>query len=130
MEKKKKYIIIALVALVAVWLLWKKGVFDRLKASVANSGSDDGGNASSGIDLDYILSHITFSGVEREKINKCAKAWITGTTQYQDVQAKAYENYLTFDQQLVCDAMWLLCKKEGKITSERYQELCQKVKKL
>lgn len=101
----KKHIVIAIVALVAVWLLWKKGFFSKLKGSVSGSGATP---VHSDIDLDYILSNVTMNGAEREAIKNLAEKCKTDADSRQSIQAKAKKNGVSFDQQVAFDAIWML----------------------
>lgn len=129
MKIEKKHIIIAIVLAVAVYLLWKKGVFSK---STSSGSNDDGSNAgsSSGVDLDYILTHITFNSAERAKIEEVRKQVEASNIWKQSIQAKANKNGLSFDQQLCCDALWLLYINNGKWTNDRGWKLSADVKAL
>lgn len=111
MEKKViKYIIIAIVAAVAMWLLWKKGLFSKLNATAKSLDFSDIKPVSgdSAIDIEYILSHVVLDSQERNAINKLAEKCKTDADTRQSIQAKAYKNGLSFDQQVACDAIWML----------------------
>lgn len=130
----KKHIVIAVVALVAVWLLWKKGLFGKLKDSASGSGSSGTGDTS--IDLDYILSHVVMNGQERNAINKLAEDCKTNADKRQQIQAKAYKNGVSFDQQVAFDAIWMLYHKyengvwSSDWTDTRGKTLNQEIKNL
>lgn len=130
----KKHIVIVIVALVAVWLLWKKGLFSKLKASTSGTSAPATGDAS--IDLDYILSHVVMDGRERNAINTFAEKCKTNAETRQNIQAKAYKNGVSFDQQVAFDAIWMLYHEysDGKWsngwTSERGWQLIAEIKKL
>lgn len=107
MKIEKKHIIIALVAVFALWFLWKKGLFNKLKASASGTADTAASDASS-IDLDYILSRVSYNSTERAAIRKLAEQAETNTDKRQSLQAKAYKNGLSLDQQIACDAIWML----------------------
>lgn len=124
---KKTLIIILVVVAVAAWLLWKRGA--------SRDGSDQGGTSPSTAEpdhttLDYILSHITFNADERTKIEAYRQACAASNTKRQDVQAKAYRNNLSFDQQLVCEALWTLHTADGSWTDPRGWQLTEEVKNI
>ncbi len=129
----KKHIVIVIVALVAVWLLWKKGLFSKLKASASDTVASGTGDSS--IDLDYILSHVVMDSKERDAINKLAEKCKTNADTHQSIQAKAYKNGVSFDQQVAFDAIWMLYREysNGKWsdwTSDRGWQLIAEIKKL
>lgn len=103
--KNKKLIIVLIVVAVAAFLLWRRSKASEEDPTVVN---DDSGSAADHTSLDYILSHITFNSQERQKIESVRQAMETATTWRQKIAADAYKNGLSFDQQLVLDALWLL----------------------
>lgn len=139
MENKViKYTFIAIVVAVAVWLLWKKGLFSKLNATAKSLDSSDikpvSGDAS--IDLDYILSHVVMDSKERDAINKLAEKCKTNADTRQSIQAKAYKNGVSFDQQVAFDAIWMLYHEysngvwSSDWTSDRGWQLNAEIKKL
>lgn len=128
MEKEKKvYIIIAIVVAVAVYLLWKRGVFAK--------GIDPGGNggsptASSPSSLDYILTHVTFNGAERERISAVYSRAMTDKSYQQSIQAEANAKGYSFDQMVVLKALWALYHPGDQWTTDRGWELQQEVLQL
>ena len=104
----KKTIIILIVAAVAAFLLWKRGVLSKATGG-SGSGSDNSGkDVDDPTSLDYILEHITFSSTERTKIEALRQKALTDKTYSQKIQAKANDKGRSFDQQLVLEAIWSL----------------------
>lgn len=100
MKLNKKTIIILIVVAVAVFLLWKKGVFSK-KTTDTDAGPTPG-------TLDYILANVAFTPAEINKIKALKTAVEASTTRREAMQAKADQKGHTFDQQIVLDAIWLL----------------------
>lgn len=100
----KKTIIIAIVVAVAVYLLWKKGLFS--KDAPNNASYVDDPSVTDPTSLDYILSHIDFNDTVRDMIKTLLNKTKVDKTYYQKIMAKAKENHYSFDQQLVLDAIW------------------------
>ena len=126
MKISKKTIIIIIVAAVAAYLVWKK---------TRGSGSDAAEEVSVGSDtdtksLDYILSHIAFNSAERNKIESLRQAAETSAITRQNIQAKAYNNGYSFDQQLVLEALWNLYHKNNSWTDDRGWKLSKQVQAL
>ncbi len=128
MKMNKKTVIIILVIIVAGFLIWRnrKGTPVYGTDASALSEPSDSPNTS----LDYILSHVELNSVEREKIDRVRQKLTPGTAFYQNIQAKAYKNGLSFDQQMVCDAMWQLYKIDNRIDFDEYYRVVKEVKKL
>lgn len=126
MEMDKKTIIIIVIVAVAAFLLWRKSK----SATVTASGSTS--VAPSTTTLDYILTHIDFNTTERNKIEAMRKACETSNTLRQQILAKANQNGLSYDQQLVCDAIWLLYYNDSDSSwnSDRGWKLIAEVKSL
>lgn len=125
--KKKIVIVMVIVAVVAAFLLWRR--YNAVDLNV-DQGSG-GGNPVDHTSLDYILTHITFNTPERNKIESVRQATETANTWRQDIAAKANRNGLSFDQQLVLDALWLLyTDPNGNATNDRLWELTAEVKSL
>lgn len=127
MKINKKTIIIVIVVAVAAFLIWRKR-----KGSAGGSSETEPvpGSGTGTTSLDYILSHINFNGTERNKIESMRQACENSKIQRQSIEAKAYQNGLSFDQQLVCDAIWNLYTKNGQWTNDRGWKLNSQVKKL
>lgn len=106
MKIEKKHIIIAIVVVVALWLLWKRGVFAKTSLTGGNDGTGGGSSAANKASLDYIMTHIAFTAEERAKINAMYDRAMTDKSYYQSIMAKANANGHSFDQQLVLDAIW------------------------
>lgn len=110
MKIEKKHIIIAIVVAVAVYLLWKRGVF----AKGIDPGDDGtGGNGgspttSSPASLDYILTHVRFNDAERERISAVYSRAMTDKSYQQSLQAEANAKGYSFDQMVVLKALWAL----------------------
>lgn len=98
---KKKLIIVLIIVAVAVYLLWKKGVFSKKVATETLTGITPG-------TLDYYLANIAFTTAERNKILALKAAVDASTTRRESIQAKADAKGHTFDQQVVLEAIWLL----------------------
>lgn len=98
---KKKLIIVLIIVAVAVYLLWKKGVFSKKVAGETLTGPAPG-------TLDYYLANIDFTTTERNKILAVKDAVAASVTWREQLQAKANANGRTFDEQLVLAAIWLL----------------------
>lgn len=109
MKISKKTIIIAIVAAVAAYLLWKKGK----EGNVASLGDATLTAAPDTTSLNYILTHVSFTADERKKIEALRKAAEASEMTYQGIVAKANANGLSYDQQLVLDAIWLLYTQDG-----------------
>lgn len=107
MKIEKKHIIIAIVVAVAVYLLWKRGMFAKVSAG-SDLGEGGGSYATDTTSLSYILSHINFTIDERNKINAMAARAKSDESYYQYIASKAYEKGHPFDQQLVLEAIWSL----------------------
>ena len=110
MKIEKKHIIIAIVVAVAVYLLWKRGVF----AKGTDPGDDGtGGNGgspttSSPASLDYILTHVRFNDAERERISAVYSRAMTDKSYQQSLQASANAKGYSFDQMVVLKDLWAL----------------------
>lgn len=128
MKLEKKHIIIALVAVVALWFLWKKGLFGKLVSKAGAETPSEGGP--SAIDLEYVLTHIAFNATERAKIEEVRKKTESDDSWRQSIQAKANKNGFSYDQQLAMDAIWLLYQKDGKWTDDRGWKLIAEIKNL
>lgn len=127
MKLSKKTIIILIVVAVAAFLVWKK----RKDASGTSDGSgSDSSGSSADVSLEYILTHIEFTSAERKKIEAVRKSMESNNIWRQQTAAKANNSGISFDQQMVCEALWLLYNNDKAISSTRCYELCQKVKKL
>lgn len=99
--KKKKLIIVLIVVAVAVWLLWKKGVFSKKAAGDTPTGPAAG-------TLDYYLANIAFTTAERNKIlAKKAAAEASAATR-ERIQADAAARGYTFDEMLILGVIWSL----------------------
>ena len=107
MKINKKTIIIVVVVAVAAFLLWKQGVFGK-----GDAGAESADTPTTAPDdptsLNYILTHVSFTQREREKIEAVRKAADASEMSYQSIMAKANTNGRSFDQQLVLTAIWLL----------------------
>lgn len=103
MKLDKKTIIIIIVAAVAAFILWKKGVFSRAKNSVVDTGASGSGD----IDLDYIFSHVVTKSDVRSKIESLKKNLETNLSFRQQIQAEAYQNGVSFDQQVAITGAYL-----------------------
>lgn len=104
MKITKKNIIIAAVVAVVAYLLWKRMKGSTTVVTVGESLTAEPDHTT----LDYILTHISFTNEERKKIDSLLKATQTSNLTKQQIQAKANERGISFDQQLVLDAIWLL----------------------
>lgn len=101
MKTNKKLIIALIVVAVAVWLLWKKGVFSKKAAGDTPTGPAAG-------TLDYYLANIAFTTAERNKIlAKKAAAEASATTR-ERIQAEAAARGYTFDEMLILGVIWNL----------------------
>ena len=109
MKIDKKTIIIILVVAVVAYLLWKKS-----KENATQNSSDVPTTAPSDpTSLNYILTHVSFTERERNAIESKHKAADASEITYQSIMAKANENKISFDQQLVLDAIWSLYTQDG-----------------
>lgn len=124
MKITKKTIIIALVVAVAAWLLWK-----RMKGKGAASIGDVAlTSAPDTTSLNYILTHIDFNEAERKKIESLRKAAEASEMTYQTILAKANAKGRSYDQQLVCEAIWMLYNPNNNgWTNDRGWKLSEKV---
>lgn len=102
----KTVIIVALVA-AAVYFVWRK--LKESKAASAASGS--GANTKT---VEYILANIPFTSAEVKEIRYVNTASRSSAIWMENIQKKAAENGLTYDQQVVLDAIWLLYNRNGK----------------
>lgn len=107
MKIEKKHIIIAIVVAVAVYLLWKRGVFAK-DTGTGDDGTGGSPTASSPASLDYILTHVTFNGAERERINSVYNRAMTDKSYQQWIQAEANAKGYSFDQMVVLKVLWAL----------------------
>lgn len=126
MKINKKTIIIALVMAVVFYLLWKKSK----QTSVMVVGGDTLTAEPDHTTLDYILTHIDFTTAERNKIEAYRNACESQSTLRQSVQAKAVKNGISYDQQLVCEALWVLYHDNSGWTNDRGWKLIAEVKSL
>lgn len=105
----KKTIIIILVVAVFAYLLWKKS-----KENATQNSSDVPTTAPSDpTSLNYILTHVNFTSRERQKIEALRNAVDASEMNYQSIMSKANNNKISFDQQLVLDAIWSLYTQDG-----------------
>ena len=131
MKIEKKTIVIIVIVAVAAFLLWKRYKGNRAQASdVGTSADTDTTGTSGNVSLDYILTHINFNTEERKKIEEVRNSIENSTMWHQSVEAQAYQNGISFDQQLVCSALWLLYNKNGKWINDRGWRLSSETKKL
>lgn len=107
MKIEKKHIIIAIVVAVAVYLLWKRGVFAK-GTDPGDDGTGGSSTTSSPASLDYILTHVNFNGTERERINAVYNRAMTDKSYQQSIQAEANAKGYSFDQMVVLKALWAL----------------------
>lgn len=122
---KKTIIIIIVVVAVAAFFIWKKMKDNGTNLSITEGTLTAEPDHTT---LDYILTHINFTGTERNKIESVRQAVEASNTWKQSVQAKANQNGLSFDQQLVCEAIWLLYHDDNKWTNDRGWKLVNEVK--
>lgn len=127
MKISKKLIIVIIVVAVAGYFVWKKMKENGGGLSVGDSSLTSEPDHTS---LDYILTHINFTSAERNKIEAVRQAVEASNNWKQSVQAKANQNGLSFDQQLVCEAIWLLYTSDGHWTNDRGWKLVNEVKNL
>ena len=124
MKNDKKTLIVIIVVALAAYLLWKKS-----KSSSGSASVDTSSEGTASTSLDYILSHVIFTGNERQAIEAMRKKADESVVTRQSLEAKAYKNGYSFDQQLVFDTLWVM-RENGTITSDRYQKLIKEVKEL
>lgn len=105
MKINNKTIVVIIIVAVVAYLLWKKSKENAIVYVGASSGTTAEPDHTS---LDYILTHIDFNSTERAKIESYKAAAEANNTLRQSVQAKAFTNGLSYDQQLVCEALWVL----------------------
>lgn len=130
MEKEKKvYIIIAIVVAVAVYLFWKRGVFAK-GTDPGDDGTGGSPTTSSPASLDYILTHVTFTGNERERISAVYNRAMTDKSYQQSIQAAANAKGYSFDQMVVLKALWALYHPGDQWTTDRGWKLQQEVLQL
>lgn len=123
MKIEKKHVIVLIIVAFVLFVLWKRGVFN--KDSTGNSTETPKSN----LDLDYILSHVAFTGTERNRIRKIYKGILAKLSWRELISSKSIENGTSFDQQAVLDALWLLYD-DGTIDDTRYHDLLEKVQTL
>ena len=102
MKIEKKHIIIAIVAAVAVYLLWKKGVF--------GGGKDTGGSGSAADPADSLEGVISASGMKRAdaaSVRSFANRVEKDMSYKASIESKAKDNGYTYYQQLALDALWI-----------------------
>lgn len=119
MKLEKKHIAVLVIAAVAIFLLWRK--FGKSATSSASSLKQ--GNS---IDLDYVLSHVTFDSQERSKINEVDLACQKNKEWRDDIQAKAIERGVSYAQELAINAIWMLYD-ANKIDYIRYSTMVKKI---
>ena len=104
MKLNTKTIIIILVVAVAAYLIWKnkKRTVEVTETVVSAGGGEDHTS------LSYILSHIAFTEKERNAIEAKRQSVESTDLKRQSMQAKAYQQGHTYDQQIVLDAIWSL----------------------
>lgn len=108
MKSSKKTIIIILVVAVVAYLLWKKSHNSSQSSTDTPTTAPDDPSS-----LNYILTHISFTSRERQAIENMRKAADASEMTYQSIMSKANENKVSFDQQLVLDAIWNLYTENG-----------------
>lgn len=104
MKLNKRTIIIVLIVAVVAWFIWKK-----MKAATATA-NDSTPNVS-GVDLDSVDSIIEAIGAtssEKTYIKRIEQKIADSPTWQASVATNAENNGLTYAQQVVCDAYWLL----------------------
>lgn len=129
MKIEKKHIIIAIVALVALYLLWKRGVFAK-GTDPGDDGTGGSSTTSSPSSLDYILTHVQFNGDERERISAVYSRAMTDKSYQQSIQASANAKGYSFDQMVVLKALWALYHPGDQWTTDRGWKLQQEVLQL
>ena len=129
MKIEKKHIIIAIVVAVAVSLLWKRGVFAK-GIDPGDDGTGGSSTTSSPASLDYILTHVTFNGAERERISAVYNRAMTDKSYQQSIQAEANAKGYSFDQMVVLKALWALYHPGDQWTTDRGWQLQQEVLQL
>lgn len=127
MKINKKTVIIMLVVAVVVYLLWRRS---KQTMVVTYSGDATVTAEPDHTTLDYILTHIDFNSSERNKIEAYRLACESQNTLRQSIQAKAIKNGLSFDQQLVCEALWVLYHTDNGWTNDRGWKLINEVKSI
>lgn len=103
MKIEKKHIIIAIVAVVAIWLLWRKGVFSKAL-------NDAKGITDSPVDpadsLEGVIAASGMNSSEARFTRDMEKAVEKSLTWKASIEDKARERGLTYYQMLALDAMW------------------------
>lgn len=127
MKITKKTLIIMLVVAVVVYLLWR---MRKQNMVVTYSGTETATIEPDHTTLGYILTHIDFNSTERNKIEAYRLASESQNTLRQIIEAKAIKNGLSYDQQLVCEALWLLYHDNTGWTNDRGWKLIAEVKSL
>lgn len=104
MKLNKRTIIIVLIVAVVAYFVWKK-----MKAATATA--NDSTPTVSGVDLDSVDSIIGAIGAtssEKTYVKRIEQKIADSPTWQSRIITKADNNGLTYAQQVVCDAYWLL----------------------
>lgn len=133
---KKRIIAIVIVAAVAAWLLWKKGVFAGGKAAVgpsaAKEADDDDTPVETGLTESQIIDRLTQCPDSHKKYLRSKVNTIYADPELKrSVQEKAANNGTTFAKQAVMDASWMVYRTGDNATAgwakQTHQAICAEV---
>ena len=110
MKLNKKTIIIAIVVAVVAFLLWKRM---KAKSAVGVETEETVSNGTNTSSIDSILSAIGATSSEIANVRRTASAIDASPSWTERVVAKAKKNGITFQQQVVCEAIWMLYHPNG-----------------
>ena len=113
---KKQTLIIIIIAAAAAYVLYRRGVFSSAPATVGGTTDPDpspvGGYGTDKTDTDSITDALSLTATDRRKvkdmachISKCVST-TTGGWNRSSILDKAADNGVTFEQQIVIEALW------------------------
>lgn len=119
MNKKTKTIIIILVIAIVAYLLWRRKKSSEQEVTLTQLNN--------GIDLQYILDHVPFSAEEISGIKWYYNYYEKDPTSKQSLIAKANSNGISYEQQMVNSALYMMLYDKGKEKRDRYNTLRRQV---
>lgn len=121
--EKKHIIIILIVVAVVAYLIWRRNS-DTVTDPVT------GEEVSLKDDINAILTKIGANTEEKSYVRNFARSVEAKPLWKENVQEKADSNLLTYEQQLVCDALWTKYNGANGWSNPRGWKLIAKVKEL
>lgn len=104
MKMNKRLILILIVLAVTAYLLWKKGVFAKDESAGAGTGGNAGAKSTKAI-IDALTG---VAGSHKDYLRKYCEQIESDPEKKASVEAKAADNGVTYAQQAVMDASYVL----------------------